>query len=284
MVIADFSFFFIPDSSILFPMNEEETKLFLARLDDLSRECEEKNYLTHSAFFGFSEQSALLEALKKQNKQSEINGVPYFLFGGEEESERRCFVFLPSYLRKEDFLESEKSSPEVLSCLHIYPKAEKFAASLSHRDYLGALLSLGIERNRIGDILCGEKDAYVYVFNDLADYLEENLTSVGRNPIKSAKLPSFSCPYAPKFEEKRIPIASLRLDSLLAAVFHVSREEAKRQIEAGNVFLTTSASKPDALPKEGEHISLRGKGKFVFLGEAGTSKKGKPIALIKLPK
>ena len=265
-------------------MNEEETKLALARLDDLSRECEEKNYLTHSVFFGFSEQSALLEALKRQNKQNEINGVPYFLFGGEEESERRCFVFLPSYLSKEDFLENEKSSPEVLTCLHIYPKAEKFATSLAHRDYLGALLSLGIERNRIGDILCGEKDAYVYVFNDLADYLKENLISVGRNPIKTAKLPSFSCPYAPKFEEKRVSVASLRLDSLLAGAFRISREEAKRHIEAGNVFLTSSSPKPDALPKEGEHISLRGKGKFVFLGEAGTSKKGKLIALIKLPK
>ena len=265
-------------------MDEEEIRLAIARLEDLSSECEEKNYLTHSAFYGFSEQSALLTELRKRNETKEINGVPYILFGGEKESERRCFVFLPSYMDEASFLQSEASSPEVLSCLHIYPKAEKFASPLSHRDYLGALLSLGIERNRVGDILTGEKDAYVYVFADLADYLMENLSSVGRNPIKSAKLPSFSCPYAPEFEEKRISVSSLRLDSLLAGAFHISREEAKRQIDSGNVYLTSTSPKPDALPKVGEHISLRGKGKFVFLGEAGISKKGKLIASIKLPK
>ena len=264
-------------------MDEEETKLNLARLNDLARECEKKNYLTLSPFFGFSEQSALLEELRKRNEQSQINGVPYLLFGGEKESERRCFVFLPSYLGQEEFLQGEASSPEMLSCLHIYPKAEKFASPLSHRDYLGALLSLGVERNRIGDILCGEKDAYVYVLSELSGYLKENLLSVGKNPVKSELLPCFRCPYAPKFEERRISVASLRLDSLLAGAFRISREEAKRQIEAGNVFLTSTSPKPDALPKEGEHISLRGKGKFVFFGEAGTSKKGKLIALIKLP-
>ncbi len=269
---------------ILWGMDEEETKLALARLNDLSRECEGKSYLTCSPFYGFSEQSALLEALRKQNKQEEINGVPYFLFGGEEESERKCFVFLPPYLAKEGFLQSERESPDVLCCLHIFPKSEKFASPLSHRDYLGALLSLGVERNRIGDILCGEKDAYAYVLNELADYLKENLISVGRNPVKCAKLPSFSCPYAPKFEERRISVASLRLDALLAGAFRISREEAKRQIDAGNVYLTSSSPKPDAVLKEGEHVSLRGKGKFVYLGEGGTSKKGKLIASIKLPK
>ncbi len=265
-------------------MEAEEVKIALARLNDLSLECEEQNYLTHSFFYGFSEQSALLEALAKQNKGKEINGVPYSLFGGEEESERRCFVFLPPYLSEEEFIQNEKEAPQVLCCLRLSPKAEKFAVPLSHRDYLGALLSLGIERNRIGDIICGEKEAYVYLFSELADYVKENLISVGRNQIKSAKLPSFSCPYAPKFEEKRVSVASTRLDCLLAGAFHISREEAKRQIEAGNVFLTSTAAKPDALPKEGEHISLRGKGKFIFLGEDGTSKKGKQIALIKLPK
>lgn len=264
-------------------MKEEETKFALGRLEDLARECEERNYLTCSVFFGYSEQSALLEELRKRNWQKDIRGVPYILYGGEKESQRRCFVFLPSYRSEEDFYRSEASSPEVLICLRLYPKAEKFASPMAHRDYLGALLSLGIERNRIGDILCGEKEACVYVSSKLADYLQKNLTSVGRNAIKVAKLPPFSCPYAPSFEQKRISVASLRLDALLAGVFRISREEAKRQIEAGNVFLTSTPSKPDSLPKEGDHISLKGKGMFVFRGEVGASKKGKRVALVELP-
>lgn len=265
-------------------MDEEELRFALARLEDLARRCEETNCLSFSAFFGFSEQSALLAALAKRNQKEEIGGIPYLLYGGESESERRCFVFLPSYLDPQSFLEEEKKDPEILLCLRIAPKAEKFASSSSHRDYLGALLSLGIERNRIGDILVGEKDAYAYVTKDLASDISENLASVGRNAVKVEILPPFSCPYAPEFEEKRVSVASLRLDALLAAVFHLSREEAKRQIEAGNVFLTSTSAKPDVRPSPGEHISLKGKGKFVFLEEVGSSKKGKLVVSVKLPR
>ena len=266
---------------IIFGMDESETKLSLARLFDLSEECEERNYLTHSFFFGFSELSALLPLL---GNGREINGVPYLLYGGEKESERKLFVFLPPYLNEDEFLRQEASEESLLTCLHIYPKAEKFAFPLSHRDYLGALLSLGIERKCIGDIYVGEKEAYAYVISSLTAFIKENLKTVGRNSVKVDALSPFSCPLANEFVETRLPVSSLRLDCLLAAAFKISREEAKKQIEAGNVFLTSSSCKSDALLKEGEHVSLQGKGKFIYVREDGTTKKGKIVAIIKTSK
>ena len=262
-------------------MDESETKLSLARLFDLSKECEERNYLTHSFFFGFSELAAILPSL---GKGKQINGVPCILYGGEKESERKLFVFLPPYLNEEEFERQEASEESLLTCLHIYPKAEKFASPLSHRDYLGALLSLGIERKCIGDIYVGEKEAYAYVLSSLVPFIKENMKTVGRNSVKIDALSPFSCPLANEFVETRLPVSSLRLDCLLSAAFKISREEAKRQIEAGNVFLTSSSCKSDALLKKSEHVSLRGKGKFIYIGEDGTTKKGKIIAMVKMPK
>ena len=116
---------------------------------------------------------------------------------------------------------------------------------MGHRDYLGALLSLGIERERIGGILFGEKEAYVYVLKENADYIRESLTSVGKTREgRRSKTTDFS----------------------------------------GERHLNLDSPTSNASLDLGEHVSLKGKGKFGFLGEDGQSKKGETIALIKLAK
>lgn len=259
-------------------MDEGELDFLWGHILDLAHRCESRDFLTSTAFLGFSERSAISSFLSSEGKDL----PPHLFYGGYAEAERSCLVFLPSYLDEETFRLTEESCPSFISCLHIYPKSEKFALKVGHRDYLGSLLGLGLERERIGDILLGENDAYVYVLSENLAFIRENLVSVGRNPVRVEEVLPSSCPYRPKFLEKRIPVASIRLDSLLSGAFLISREEAKRQIEAGNVFLTESKPKPESYPKQGEHISLKGKGKFVYLGEVGTSRKGKSVVLIKL--
>lgn len=266
-------------------MLDGNVSYLLGHVKDLALESERGDYLTSTAFLGFSERARLLKELSVSGGlPSKPFGRNCLFYGGYPEAERTSLIFLPSYYGEESFLEAENQSQILFSCLRIYPKSEKFATPMGHRDYLGALLSLGIERERIGDILFGEKEAYVYVLKENADYIRENLTSVGRNPVKVEEAKPLGCPYRPRFEEKRVPVSSLRLDCLLAAAFHISREEAKRQILAGNVTLTSTSPASDASLNLGEHVSLKGKGKFVFLGEDGQSKKGKVIALIKLAK
>lgn len=266
-------------------MLEGNASYLLGHIKDLALESERGDYLTSTAFLGFSERARLLAELSiNGGLPSKLFNRNCLFYGGYPEAERTALIFLPSYYDEASFLEEEDRSQILFSCLRIHPKSEKFATPMGHRDYLGALLSLGIERERIGDILFGEKEAYVYVLKDNADYIRNNLTSVGRNPMKVEEVSPLSCPYRPQFEEKRLPVSSLRLDCLLAASFHLSREEAKRQIQSGNVTLTSTNPSADACLSAGEHVSLRGKGKFVFLGEDGQSKKGKIIALIKLSK
>lgn len=259
-------------------MDNEELDFLWGHVRDLAARTEERDYLTSTSFLSFSLRCALERKIAAEGSSF----PPHLFFGGYEEAERCLLVFLPSYMDGPSFLDGESQSPSLLSCLHVFPKSDKFAVKAGHRDYLGSLLGLGLERERVGDILLGETDAYVYALKDNLAFIKENLVSVGRNPVKIEEVPLSSCPYKPRFAEKRVSVASIRLDSLLSGAFLISREEAKRQIEAGNVFLTETAAKPESCPKEGEHVSLRGKGKFVYLGECGTSKKGKTIVLVKL--
>lgn len=258
--------------------NEKETSVLLGHLKDLGYEAESRGEITHSAFLGFSLRSFLASYLSH-----EFSGVNHFYYSPLEEAEMMSMVFLPEGVSKEEFLEEERQAPSVISCLHVYPKAEKFASPLTHRDFLGALLALGIERERVGDILIEGKESYVYLLSDTLPYVKENLLSVGRVAVKCEEANPFSCPFAPSFEERGYPVASLRLDALIAEVYHLSREQAKELIQAGNVRTTYSPSpKAQYEPKEGEHVSIFGKGKFIYLGNEGTSRKGKPIAKIKI--
>lgn len=263
----------------------DELDSFYAHAKDLAGACLRNDYLTCTSFLGFSLQSAFANKLASDGRSlSRPFGAEGFFYGGYPEAERKILVFLPSYLGQEDVLASEEGDLQPLSCLHIAPKSEKFASKMGHRDYLGALLGLGIERERIGDILVGENDAYVYVKKENADFIVSSLKEVGRNKVIVQKAGLLSCPYRPEMEERSFSVTSPRLDAILSGAFHLSREQAKEEIEAGNVFCTSAPSRVDAHPKTGEHISLRGKGKFLYLGEAGTSKKGKAIVRIKIPK
>ena len=88
-----------------------------------------------------------------------------------------------------------------------------------------------------------------------------------------------------EFETRRITYESNRLDAIVSSVFRLSREDAKKAIETGMVFLTSaSIPKPSSTVEEGDHISMKGEGKVIFLNEIGTSKKGKNVAEIKVPK
>lgn len=263
----------------------DELDSFYAHAKDLAGACLRDDYLTCTSFLGFSQQSAFASKLVSEGYSlSRPFGAEGFFYGGYPEAERKVLVFLPSYLTQEDILASEDGDLQPLSCLHMVPKSEKFASKMGHRDYLGALLGLGVERERIGDILVGESDAYAYVKKENAEFIASSLKEVGRNKVIVQEVGLLSCPYRPEMEERSFSVSSLRLDTILAGAFHLSREQAKEQIDAGNVFCTSAPSRVDARPKIGEHISLRGKGKFLYLGGAGTSKKGKIIVKIKIPK
>lgn len=248
----------------------------LSHLFDLKKESEEKDYCTFSSFLGLSEQAKI-----NHNAPSLIDEERSFYFG-EPSAERMILLFLPSYWSKEEAIAFTKP----ITLLRIYPKSEKFASFITHRDVLGALLSLGIERDTIGDIIIHEKDAYVYLLSSLVPEIKSNLVSVKNNPARIEELDTLECPYSPQYDEKLISVPSNRVDVILSEVFpSLTREDAKKHIEAGNAYSSFHETlKNDTKLEIGEAVSLRGFGKFIYLGEEGMSKKGKLRIRIKKPR
>ncbi len=241
-----------------------------SHINDLLNNCKRRNTPQYSFFLTREEQEAVSSIVSKAKGLS-------CCFLPEGRNERKIFFVYPFYLEEE---EAFSSLP--LSLLLIRPKSEKFASSITHRDVLGALMNLGIKREAIGDIIIHEKDAYVYVLSSIQEEIERSLKQIKNNNVIVEKLDNLECPYSLQYEESTYQVASIRLDAILSEVFNLSREESKTAINKALVKMSKHVdAKADTAPKANEAISMRGKGKFIYIGENGKSKKGKTIILVK---
>ncbi len=243
---------------------EKDEKLLLASAEDKARQCERNSILTHTGFLSLAEQS-LLEA-------SFPGGS---LWGGFEDAERRILLFLPEWL--EEVPASGEDCP--LAILRV--TLPKGSPRLTHRDYLGSLLALGIERSVIGDIVVHGDGADIFVLRDMAAYLQQNYTQAGRAMLQTEVLDADALrPAEYRVVEKRDTVASLRLDCVLASMFSLSRGSAQEAVRQGLVAVNGRlAVKPDSLLEEGDRVSLRGKGKAVLKEVGGKSRKDRDCIL-----
>lgn len=153
---------------------------------------------------------------------------------------------------------------------------KKFSDALSHRDYLGAILNLGIERPKLGDILVEEDRAYVFCKDNMAEFISEELTRVRHTSVLCKQVPMGEFSYTPRTEMIRGTVASVRLDSVLALAFRSSRSSLSGWIEGGKVFVNGRAVLSNGYNlKEGDVVSARGLGKFRYLGMTAQTKKGR---------
>ncbi len=194
------------------------------------------------------------------------------LFGGAEGCERKLAGF---------GLEEGDTFPIV--CLRLVPSGIKFAEELTHRDILGALMSLGFERELLGDIVLREKEAWIFCVERIAPFITDNLLSVRRTSVRCevAEAP----PEGELFRTERrvIQVASERMDALVAHAFHLSRGNAQSLFSSGRVFLDgAECLSTDAVPESGQIVSVRGMGRFRFLGAESRSKKGKMNTVIEI--
>lgn len=254
----------------------EDAFLLAGRIRDLARQAEQNGYVTHTGFLSLSEQSIALSVLAGPDiPQSGKRGV---FFGGTEEADRKVLFFLPSYMEEEDLCAQEETGEGILSCLKIQVRGARFTKEIGHRDCLGALMHLGIGRDQIGDILL-EKDgtcAWVFVLGSMADHICRELVTIGRAHVDIEITAPAACTARPVLLAKSGSIASVRIDSLIAMVFHVPRSTAQELVAREEVFadgrtVTSSSFSPPA----GSRISVRGHGKFIFEGEEKTTKKGR---------
>ena len=261
---------------------------FRGHIRDLYLRSQQNNYMTHTGFLSLSEQAEFSDLIKDlgQNEGLVIHESEYLLYGGFDMSERRIACFLPSYMTKEDFLTDQGKSPSgILTCLSVRPVNARFSDDLTHRDHLGALMNLGIERDRIGDIICSPDHTLVSVLTGSAELIENELTRVKHTTVLCSRIPFSACDIEPNFTEIRINIASERADAVIACVFHLSRSSSLGLIKSGLVSVNgREITDAGFTLKAGDRVSVRSKGKFIYEGAGGLTRKGRTSATVNLYK
>ena len=221
------------------------------------------------------------------NEQNILHSIPkdrlytgLIVFGGYDFAERQMAAFIPDALSLRDIKDSDIFQSEI-SVLHISPLNKKYSEALSHRDYLGSILNLGIERGMIGDILITDSEAIVFVKMQMQEFLTENITRIRHTSVLATidELTDFH--YSPRYEEIKGTVASVRLDSLLSVAFSSSRSKLSGLIEGGKVFVNGRLITSNAYQvKEHDIISVRGMGKFEFIETLAFTKKKRIYVLI----
>ena len=243
--------------------------VILRHLLDLCRKSEKTGTWQYSAFLSAAEQNDLLCS-------GETAGFSFLLTGGYENAERKILAAGS---------ETESGPPEPpISVIAVNPKSGKFAENLTHRDYLGAVLGLGIERSVTGDILVRDRRAWIFCLSSVADMLASSLTQVRRTAVTAevteADIPELQPGYAPV----RLNVASERADAVIAAFAGVSRGQAEKLFAVGKVFVNGRETPDRSLRlKEGDVLSVRGFGKAVYDGVTRETKKNRlQVSLRKL--
>ena len=241
-------------------MNEQE--LCKKRLLDLSKQADIKGIVTFSDFPNLNELNIYHTTKNSLYTKTEV-------FGGYDSAERQIIAFIP------DALYYEFEYP--IKCIHIVPKYPKFAEKLTHRDVLGALMNLGIERNRLGDILCLEDDYYVFCDEDIFPYIMADLSKIRHTMVDLSEEINYRHLQANiSLEEHYDMIASNRIDCIIAKAFHLSRSEASEYLSTEKVFINGKCiTNCNQSCENGAIVSVRGKARFIFEDCNTTSKKGK---------
>lgn len=241
---------------------DKSEEVFQKHLLDLAAAADRRGIVTFSDFMNLNELNILHHMAK------DLPCREWKTFGGYDTAERQIAAFLP------DALYYEWEYP--LSCLEIRPLNAKFSDDLSHRDYLGAVLNLGIERLKLGDILIMEKCAYLFCVSSMAEFICRELARIRHTSVICREIPLQDFSYTPRTEDIRGTVASVRLDSVLALAFHSSRSSLVGLIEGGKVFVNGKLITSNGYSlKEGDMISARGLGKFQFMGAGAQTKKGR---------
>lgn len=246
----------------------DELELLKKRFLELYEKADRGCYFTFTDFLGLSEQSAFAEIRSKMRKSS------VKLFGGADGAERIIVRF-------GDEEEIGYDQPFPILCVKVEPLSQKFADKLTHRDFLGALLNLGIERSTLGDIVLRDNVGYVFAEEKMAEFITGELTRVKRTDVKCSIISSLPDGDLYKTEQKRIQIQSERIDAVIAKVYSLSRDDAQALVKRRLVFV--NGHETDSVsytPKDGDKVSVRGHGRFIYLSFDSTSKKGKLNAVV----
>lgn len=255
-------------------MTKEET-LFAHHLKDLSDRAWQRGIPFFSDFLDLNEQNIALTSVQTLGLKNMI------LYGGYKGAERQLAVFLPD--APSSYSDEEWQALCPLTCVLIHPRNPKFSDPLSHRDFLGSLMNLGISRSLLGDLLIEDNSARVLCRTSAADLICREVLSVRHTSVDCEIVDLPGDDYMPNTERIQGSLASERLDCIVGLAFRLSRSEAANLIHGGKVYVNGRQllSVSDRL-MPGDRVSVRGSGKFIYQGLQGNTRKGRLLAALDL--
>lgn len=241
-------------------MEATTNKILLSKTKDLFRLCEKYSTERFSAFMDGGELAFI------EDNVTFPYGFNIMLFGGHPDSEKKMLGVFPEWTDPQ----------EELFPITVLRIESSFMGGITHRDYLGSILGLGLEVNKIGDILVdSDKSAYCFVCSDIAEYIQSNLKKIGPRGVSVKQIPLSEVSNVKRnYQRMNLVCASLRTDAVVGAITKLSRQKAADLIAGGKVKINHRVTESNASPlKEDDLISIRGFGRFILRGEGAKTRK-----------
>lgn len=249
-------------------MNKKQDDLLKNRITELANRSYQNNIYTFTEFLSIADESVFHEM------ETELRYIDYKLWGGAEGCERKILRFGST-----NQLGYEEDFP--ITLLNIKPLMDKFADNLTHRDILGAIMNLGVQRSVLGDIFLEGNSAYVFCITNIAEYICDNLARIKHTSVLCKPNDGNAILKTSEKIEKIIQIQSERLDGIIAKAYNLSRSQVIPLFSEKKIFVNGRQMENNSyLVKTGDIITTRGYGRCEYAGAVGLSKKGKINAKI----
>ncbi|WP_143147885.1 YlmH/Sll1252 family protein [Parasporobacterium paucivorans] len=248
--------------------NDANGKLFSRRIMELAVRAYENGHYTFTGFLNPTEVDTFLRI------QPDLKFISSIIHGGGENNERQMIRF-----GGPDMMGYEEDFP--IDIIGVRPLAAKFADDLNHRDFLGAVMNLGIERDVVGDILVKENNGYIFCARHISHFIMENLTKIKHTDVRCLILDESPEDIQPKRQEEKINVNSLRCDAVVAKLCHLSRNQGLELFQAKKVIINGRIVENNSqMLKEQDVVVIRGYGKFVMMGISHITKKDRIVVIV----
>ena len=258
---------------ILNDYREKDDKILLAQVLDKIEEVEKKNKIEYTNFLDLAQ----IELVQKFINKIKVDN--YISYGGFEQAERKMFVFYPE---KFNSTVVEKNLSNIIQIIRI-ELPDDLKGKYAHRDYLGAVIKLGIERKKVGDIIVDNNGADIIIDKDISKFLLDNLGSLTRFSKSEITIQNTEDlrPVEIKKEEVEIIVSSMRLDNVISELARCSRNKALDIINQERVFINFECeTKKTKQIKTGDMVTIRGKGRFFIKELSGQTRSGRIVIKI----
>ena len=262
----------------------KEEQILYNHYKDMYQLAQRRGIPVYSNFAGINEINIAYRVLDDQNIPKQVQSDRMSLFGGYKDAERCIICFMPDVM-----YESHDIEDFPISCIKIEPVNRKFCGQLTHRDYLGTIMSLGIEREQIGDIVVKKEGtekntyfiAYVFCKKSISELIL-GIEKIKNTTVKTSITDADNLTIQQDYKELNGTVVSPRMDAVISVAIKTSRSKCLNIIREGKVYLNGRSCTENAkIISDGDIITVRGYGKFLIEISQLKTKKGNYHIIVK---